>query len=72
MKCNFTIIKLAKIKMSTYKMVGYLEFSYALLQSKLMPGTSGHACNPNYSGGGDQEDRGSEPILGKEFLETLS
>jgi hypothetical protein len=24
-----------------------------------------HACNPSYSGGRDQEDRGSKPALGK-------
>jgi hypothetical protein len=24
-----------------------------------------HACNPSYSGGRDQEDRGSKPTLGK-------
>jgi hypothetical protein len=26
-----------------------------------MPGAGGHACNPNYSGGRDQEDCGLEP-----------
>jgi hypothetical protein len=27
-----------------------------------------HACNPGYSGGRDQEDCGSKPALGKEFM----
>jgi hypothetical protein len=26
-----------------------------------MPGTVAHTCNPSYSGGRDQEDRGSKP-----------
>jgi hypothetical protein len=27
-----------------------------------------HTCNPSYSGGRDQENRGSKPALGKEFV----
>jgi hypothetical protein len=27
-----------------------------------------HPCNPSYSGGRDQEDPGSKPALGKEFV----
>jgi hypothetical protein len=30
-----------------------------------------HACNPSYSGGRDQEDRGSKPA-GQIVFETLS
>jgi hypothetical protein len=26
-----------------------------------------HTCNPSYSAGRDQEDRGSKPALGKQF-----
>jgi hypothetical protein len=27
-----------------------------------------YTCNPSYSGGKDQEDRGSKPALGKQFV----
>jgi hypothetical protein len=27
-----------------------------------------HACNPSYSGGRDQEDLGSKPAQGKQFV----
>jgi hypothetical protein len=27
-----------------------------------------HACNPSYSGGRDQEDQGSKPNPGKQFM----
>jgi hypothetical protein len=27
-----------------------------------------HTCNPNYSGGRDQENRGIKSLLGKQFL----
>jgi hypothetical protein len=34
----------------------------APLKSNIQPGvTEGHTCNPSYSGGRDQEDRGSKP-----------
>jgi hypothetical protein len=33
-----------------------------------MPGTVVHACNPSYSRGRDQEDRGSKPAPGKQFV----
>jgi hypothetical protein len=34
-------------------------------KTKEKPGTVAHACNPSYSRGRDQEDRGSKPAWGK-------
>jgi hypothetical protein len=31
------------------------------LKKKNLLGAGGHACNPSYSGGRDQEDHGSKP-----------
>jgi hypothetical protein len=31
---------------------------------KTLLNLSAHTCNPSYSGGRDQEDRGSKPALG--------
>jgi hypothetical protein len=30
-----------------------------------------HTCNPSYSGGRDQEDRGSKPARGKSLLDPI-
>jgi hypothetical protein len=31
-----------------------------------------HACNPSYSGGRDQEDRGSKPAWANSFRDPIS
>jgi hypothetical protein len=31
-----------------------------------------HACNPNYSGGRDQEDQGSKPALANSLKDSIS
>jgi hypothetical protein len=36
--------------------------------AKTQLGTGGSHYNPRYSGGRDQEDQGSKPVLSKEFL----
>jgi hypothetical protein len=41
------------------------------LKKKNLLGAGGHACNPSYSGGRDQEDHGSKPARGNSS-ETLS
>jgi hypothetical protein len=41
-----------------------------ILKTKFQPGASG-TCNPSYSGGKDQEDRGTKPA-GQIVSETLS
>jgi hypothetical protein len=43
-----------------------------LLRIYLKLGTGAHACNPSYSGGRDQEDRGSKPAQAKCSRDPIS
>jgi hypothetical protein len=52
--------------------IDYLNiFSEVCSRSFVVPGVVAHSCNPSYSGGRDQEDRGSK-LPGQIVQETLS
>jgi hypothetical protein len=39
---------------------------------KMVPGTYGHACNPSYSGGREQEDHGLKPTWANSSQDPIS
>jgi O-acetyl-ADP-ribose deacetylase (regulator of RNase III) len=46
--------------------------SFCIKKKKTKPGMVIHTCNPSYSGGRDQEDRGSKPTQENSSQDPLS